>query len=48
MADDRGVLRLLLQRDTEYRDVLAAQAQRVLTGRVAVERARGRSSGASP
>jgi GAF domain-containing protein/anti-sigma regulatory factor (Ser/Thr protein kinase) len=32
---------LLLQRDVEYRSVLAAQAQRVLTGRVAVERARG-------
>lgn len=32
---------LLLQRDAEYRSVLAAQAQRVLTGRVAVERARG-------
>src|SRR4051794_36384000 len=29
---------LLLQRDVEYRSVLAAQAQRVLTGRVAVER----------
>ncbi|BCY06577.1 hypothetical protein L3i22_016650 [Actinoplanes sp. L3-i22] len=32
---------LLLRHDTEYHAVLAAQAQRLLTARVAVERARG-------
>jgi anti-sigma regulatory factor (Ser/Thr protein kinase) len=32
---------LLMQRDAEYRTVLAAHSQQLLTGRVAVERARG-------
>ncbi|MEU4426823.1 GAF domain-containing protein [Actinoplanes sp. NPDC024001] len=32
---------LLMRRDAEYRNVLAAHSQQLLTGRVAVERARG-------